>query len=87
MSTGKVEGLSVHITCKLGYMFAVVASCPACVLIVQSLKAKIIRSFNKITLMGCLTFLNSLVCVLASQKKIPKNSLGKYREKGRHHRK
>ena len=40
------------------------------------IEARIMRSFNKIT-----TFLDSLVCVLASQKSLPKISQGKGTEK------
>ena len=36
---------------------------PCC--IVRSLKAKFIRSFNKITSKGFLAFLDSLVCIVA----------------------
>ena len=48
--------------------------------IVQSLKGKITRSFNKITSKGFLAFLDSLVCVLASQKKFTKIFVGESTE-------
>ena len=39
------------------------------------------RSFNKITSIGLFAFLDSLVCVLASEKKFTKNFAGESTEK------
>ena len=49
--------------------------------LVQSLKVKILRNFNKNTLKVFYAFLDSLVCVLASRKKFTKKFPGESTEK------
>ena len=49
--------------------------------LVQSLNVKIIRSFNKITSTVFLAFLDTLVCVLASEKKFTNFFAGERTEK------